>query len=368
MAPPQFLYNRDSLGEWHSLLENVNKILTLNLVGDSITSGTGTGVNTTLPYKVSNYLKYSWAGRLTTYLQSRYGDVGWGLIPPSYQTPPNFVYSTFSEGWVEEVGRGMMSQFTTTTPGSTITIPFIGTGIRIFHRTGPDYATITTQIDSEDEETHTPGSSYVSGEVLELSDLEEGTHSVVITHDGGEGDILSFQGHMELNNETTGVRVNRISRPGASATNYFLNGNQDYDVLNLASSLNPDLTILCLGVNDYLGQYISYFPDKFEYIVSSIITDSPCLVMIPPTPQIVKTIPWSEFRGIMYDVANEYNCAILDIGEVWGDNYTSYQGDGVHPNYSGHIQIAGYLNNCLVPNSFKGPRMNIKRFERMFRR
>lgn len=40
----------------------------------------------------------------------------------------------------------------------------------------------------------------------------------------------------------------------------------------------------------------------------------------------------------------------------------------VQTHYSGHIQIAGYLYNCLIPNSFRTPRMNVKRFERMFRR
>jgi lysophospholipase L1-like esterase len=328
------------LSNWRDALANANSsIITVNCIGDSITSGTGVGNN------IENLIAQSWPGRLRTLLAARYGDVGRGLIPVWYHADSTSKLASFSAGWADEPMTGFFGSRVTQTANANISIPFNGTGVRLYYLQssstgGPFTVTIDGGTEIEYSSLGTPSKPI---NYLDFLGLTNGKHIIVIKYVGDAHHELIVHGIMELNDATNGIRINNIGKPGASSEAF-----SNVDLRNaLVDPVPASLSVICIGQNDCTLQVpVSTYKANMQLMITKAKTTSDCLLLVWNNLDSTLMIPWSQYVTAMYELASENNIALLDIDARWtGSEYNS---DNHHPNVAGHNDMAKAVLDVLL--------------------
>jgi|GEM_PF-3628960 len=360
MNPPRNVYNLEGISGWHdkvtAMETDQDTLLYLNLIGNSMNVGTGINLQT-----VRGYDTRGWTGVLRDKLRNKYADTGSGFIPPWFWSSPTY-WITYSEGWSEKnvnTPTGMLGEWKTTTPNATATIPFTGTGIKLFYRQGDGNGTFTTSIDGGEEETHDMGGTTLRSANTSITGLENGDHVCIIKYTGSEAQQMLFQGFQEIKPTTWGIIVNRVAKAGAAAYKFRYSSLEDLCYC-CVDPFTPDLSVIMLGTNDYGSQNVDpTLVDSFKSSLQSLITEikkfGDCLLVVEPRRNpapLTSTIPWSFFKGELYDLADENDCALIDLDERYMDSaiYTErMNGDGVHLNDLGHFDLANLFFKTILP-------------------
>jgi lysophospholipase L1-like esterase len=322
------------LSNWRDALADANStIITVNCIGDSITSGTGVGENDNIGFLIS----LSWPGRLRTLLAEKYGDIGRGLIPVWYHDQSTSMFASFSSGWINEPNSGFFGSRGTHTANANVSIPFTGTGIRLYYlQSSSKGAPFTVTIDSGKEiKCSSRGTTSKPITYLDFKGLTNKRHIMVIKYVGKSSNELIVHGIMELNDATKGIRVNNIGKPGASSE-AFTNS----DLRNaLVDSIPASLSIICMGQNDYNHQIpVATYKANMQLMITKAKTKGDCLLIVWNNLDNTLKIPWSQYVNAMYELASENKIALLDIDARWrGSEYNS---DINHPNLEGHNDMA----------------------------
>lgn len=343
------------------------------VVGDSIAYGAGA---TNPPY-----LK-AWPGRTRTMLTKTYGDGGTGLVPalPSpHATPALDPRWTFS-GTVNDYGMGFYKGSAyQITPGGSLTFTdkcdmFVVYGVAgssgvntvqvdggassTIRNVGSGGAAVTIEKTAGNHsnliETHIPAGAY-------------GTHTLTFTAGTSNAYVIGIEGR----SASGSFRFSTIAKSGMALNQMLGSGYNDetnaWYGLPLIDMLKADLLIIALGTNDWQGglSTASFFYPQLTTLVQrqrasgtntggGTNAAGDVLLLWNPIPNISglgkDPALWEAYRQTMYQVANEQNCLLLDLGYRWTD-YATANGlglffDMIHPDDDGA--------NDLAPAIFRG--------------
>jgi lysophospholipase L1-like esterase len=236
--------------------------------------------------------------------------------------------------------------------GATLTYTVTGTSVDIWHTTNG--GTLTYQVDSGAAvSVNTAGTYQPNARITGVSLGAAGQHTVRITATAGTvyfGGLTVYDG-----DETTGTRVFEAGHSGWTAANHM----QDTQFQKVAWGLvAPDLAIVTLGLNDAKSITAAAFKTNLQTIIAA-------LKALPKVPSILlvasyapdqgamgySAATWQTYVTAMKELAASEGTAVLDLSATMPPATTSgtgfYSADGIHPNTSGHTQIATLVGSAL---------------------
>lgn len=196
-------------------------------------------------------------------------------------------------------------------------------------------------------------------------------NTIVYTGNAGGISYPSGQGHRN-GDETAGVRTLELGHFGYTSTTYINSLNTDNNSNGLAPMmpiLNPDLYVICLGLNDYQAQVATA---TFASNISSIIaackawasgfTPSFLLVSMYVRQDIaIQPITMAQYASALQGVSSgdTANTVFFDLAPVFAGNYGTYlNADNLHPNDAGHAAIGNALAPIIL-GSLGGAGINV---------
>lgn len=348
MIPPRHVYNcENNLDNWFAALSSLDEVIDLVFIGDSITAGTGAGET------LDDYKNKSYVGLTRIKFHNQFENTGQGFVAPYWHDPSTIQQMTIGEGWERWLNKGMLESYSCHTPNSIITIPFAGTGIRLYYYQGSTQyppGTFTTQIDGGGVVAHDCAGIEDGTHHIDLTGLENTTHTLILTYTGTTNQYMLFEGATELNEATVGVKTNCVGHAGASAWLYF-DKVQAY-VDSCVDAFNAPLYCVCIGVNDYAedGSRMEAFVSGLQKLITKIKSVADCILIIPITPTIFDKDVWDEYRQEYYRLGFLNGCGVIDFGERYNSNESSYLIDEIHPSPLGHSKMSYLIYQVLHLN------------------
>lgn len=275
---------------------------------------------------------------LEAFLENKYGNAG-GLVPVASTG------WTVGAGWAGTGGFSPYSYLFTGDAGAagTLSKTISGKSFDIEYYTYSDTNVFTVQIDSEDPvtigATGTGTLTFAKDTVVASAD---GSHTITITPGaGGKARIWAVNATLD----TDGVQVNNASRNGTGVSQYY--GNSE---INALTTVQPKLTIIALTTNDYNSQTsLATYKSQLEIIIDKALLYGSCLCISEPEQlDQSKAIKQSEYNDQMLASSLDKGAAYISITDKWGGyDANLMDGDGVHPNTTGHADMANALELFL---------------------
>lgn len=193
-----------------------------------------------------------------------------------------------------------------------------------------------------------------------------GEHTMAITTNGTNNIVLAA---VEGRIPTPGTfRVSNPSINGKSLSTFLAkqaNGESSgLWGLPMIDALRADLLLIALGINDWQGQTaVETVKTRLTTIIQRqrLVGASPsggaapggdAMLVWLPKPNVEALvpgapIPWEAYRDAYYEVADEQNIALIDLGLRWKDYATANAlglfGDTIHENDMGSLDVAAGL-------------------------
>lgn len=350
----------NGLRKWRNAIADIdNNPVKIMIIGDSVSYGS----------YASDLTKTNWVGRMRTSLQSKLGDCGFGWIPiPSGLTPDQSQW-TNTGSWSISSGtnNGLSTRFMSATGiSNTTTFSFTGTSVDIVYATAIAGGTATITIDGVTQASINCNASTNNnfGNIKSYTGLSTGNHTVVITAPA-TGSVY-LEGAIAHNPPATspkGVYIYNLGMPGVPSGNFLTWCNKSNQVLT------PHLTIIAHGLNDAATTTNT---NNYLYNMGQLISNcqsngsSVLLVAYYPTNSSAQPLVNTNYPLLikqMYQLADQYNCALVDVSLGWEPTYALAQADGLmgsglfngltgsdpeHPSDKGHRYIASIVTKHLI--------------------
>lgn len=345
-------YNIASLTKFHDAVADVGRNpIKVALVGDSITWGA----------HCSDVMATNWASRLRTALQAKFGNVGYGTYPIPYSTFLTATPWVMAGSWTYSNGNGVVGRYMTGATSATATLTFTGTSCDVIFAKNTSGGTATVTIDGVTKTAINCNDVALSfGNVVTYSDLSTDSHTIVITAPAsGYAFIESLTAYNPIAAGDKGCYVFNVATPGA-LTDWHL------PFISKVNSLySPHLVIIGLGINDARALSSTYYANMGTLIQGYQNAGASVLLlnygMIDDTTDIEAI--YQSYAPQLYNLADIYNCAFVDIYTRWGKSWTTAYNAGkmsdgamdgnagnnqLHPSDKGHRDIASAIAMNLI--------------------
>lgn len=366
---------------WRSVLNQVrsaSKQAHVAVVCDSIGS-------TGAPLSNPKY-KANWPGHLRRMLDGEFGPAGTGMVimdwdlraTPAYDdrlvfTGPytNAAYGFFQHGG-QQMDAGASLAFVATAPEFWVLNLSSASGANSAEIDGSAAGTFRNISSGGPAVTHAREAGTHSNQILtRIPAGAAAAHTLRILPPAGTfASLLAVEGRIP----TPGtIRVSNIGVSGVS----LMSGVRANDEANghyglpLVDVLKADLLIIALGINDWnlrrsiadlkadLGTLITRQMASGTNAGGGTKAAGDAMLVWNPQPDL-ETLPagsspgptWDEYREAYYDVADQYNVPLLDLGGRWKDfptaNAMGLFGDGIHVSDTGSADIAPAVRNAIL--------------------
>lgn len=382
-----------SLIRWRSLRQEVlagKKQGHIAIMGDSIPFGAAsTGASN--PKWLNSY-----PGQLRTILNQKYGDAGSGLVlaNPTVRTNPAWdTRFTFGGASFLDHAFGLFSSSAyRLNAASDATLDFTATADEFWvHTYGSGSGTFTIQVDAGTTHTCTTNTAGTGGTLAPEANYyrtANGGHNVFkVTTGSTASHVLKirpgatgnvFVGMVEARINGNGkFRISNTSQSSKSMPNIVqtagvINTGDDNGLTGLSpmDSIKADLLVMALGINDWQGQHtLANMKLRLETIIQrQRATANPLAGVVPAGGEIVllwnpkpntatlggglnNNPDWDAVRNLYYEVAEEQDVALIDLGGRWKDydtaNSFGMYADTIHPGDKGAGDIAGSVYRAL---------------------
>lgn len=366
------LNNIEGLSNWfdelNNVYENEDKIININVYGDSISLGVGAAQYN----NINGKWRFGYVGRIRERFKNIFNDVGRGVLPSysaSYEAWGPLIYEGTWSYWTagtknvykgESIPNyGFMGAYKyTDEENAKISSTFNGTGIDIFIEQDENGGTATTFIDGEEVGTINCYNSTTRPFKISHNDLSEGNHLLEIIKSGDNKPIY-FLGFQEIVRDF-GVNVNSMSL-GSSEMSHI--ESQNIELMSNAEFWNAKLTIINLVTNS-LTESINSFLTNLDTIITDAQKTGNVLIVLqnlPPENYI------TSFITPIISYADDNNVALIDL---YNENcgIPTYLVDGVHPNIVGHKWEADQILSMILPDSMRFDGLELKVNNRLLKR
>lgn len=332
------------LRRWRAALADAQFALAkIVCLGDSITLGAY--ANNVFTSDDAVWAARGWVSQYRALLAAFYGDVGEGAIKLTED-----VRVTFSGGSGSST-TGPLQTGRQIGAGNTITVALPAcTDIDVVYWN--QGGAFTWEVDGGGATTVTPTGTDIMS-LAAITGLADATHSLVLTGTG-----TAHVGFVVAKRGTTGVRVHRLGRSGATtetatmASGSAANRNR---MLAATFATGVDLAVIMFGANDIPNQGTnnitpSVFRANLKLLTDKVTALGGCSLLLAgpryPNPSAPSTE--ADYYAQALDLAaTDDHVAFADLAEVWGTepdaetlglmNYATY---GIHPVRKGHGDIA----------------------------
>lgn len=350
-----FGYNiQNGLANYRTALANASTTLVpIHCVGDSVTHGEYT----------SNEPNKSWAGRLRTLLQTRYGDAGEGFINANEGSLAAGAVKrwTYGAGWAVTRTAGFgLSVVSSNANTSATTVTFTGTEVDLLYVKNSG-GTANVLIDGVSVGTiDCSGASNYANKVT-YTGLTNASHTMTITP--ATTSNVFVQG-IVARKANSGIQINRMAVSGTMAS--------DWNTANTKAAwglYSPKLAIIAFGFNESLSSVsVATFKTNVAALIQQFKSQgSDVLLLAYHKPADGWTMKWADYISALYSLADTYNVGLVDVYQAWGQNYDFHQALGFmagtsndytgnsgtnmcHPSDKGHKAIGDLIEPHLILN------------------
>jgi len=353
------------------------------VVGDSIAFGAEASGTTAPKYTTS------WPGRLRALLAAEYGPAGTGIVlaDPVIRANPTYDNRWTYAGTITDLTFGFHAganfrvdavagtylEFTATADEFTVFNANAAGGVvnatidggavvklrNVF--TGGAAVNIEKQAGYKQIVTKVPAGAV-------------GTHTLRLAPDTSNATFDLFIHAIEARVNTPGTfRVSNASINGKSLSTLFAGSGKNDEVnalygLPMVDMLRADLLIIALGSNDWLSSTPAATAKTWLKTLiqrqraagnngnGSTYANGDALLVWNPQPDLTTLglgtpSTWQAYRDMFYEVADEENVPLLDLGTRWDTyatgNAAGFFGDGIHPNDAGSLDIAPAVRRAM---------------------
>ena len=299
---------------------------------------------------------------------------GYGFVAPFMNASAPADYPVVNVGGSQGLtyGLGFRSLTWTAAASSTITIPG-ATTIGIRYLQSLTTGSLKWSIDGGATTTIDTSGTPVDFAETKIAIRDQGAHALKVEWVAG---TIIFDGFMVYNgDESSGIRVFEGDQAGAGSTSFVGDATLQTRLGDTMATISPDLLIVELGVNDYMGaaniqKTAAQFTTNLETILSiakSRITNDPSVVLCCMWETYVSgrtgLSPWSDYVDAIYDIADaDDDVCVLDFGKrirlspnigagdtARGLLTSSEPLNPVHPSNAGAAYLAETLARFLSP-------------------
>jgi lysophospholipase L1-like esterase len=363
-TPGVFNYRRDSLPRWKVARAKARMgeaSPKLACIGDSTTAGLGAGTGGTkytdararsMPAQLAAMLTARDPRLKTTYANVWANSGDGGLVTGNPQL-------TLGTGWANSAGPSPGGNpFSCSTNGAGVLgwAPQVQADtIVIYWVRNSGTGTFTYSVDGGAASAPIATSGAHSLQSTSIS-VPLGVHSLAVNRVDGAGTVY-IAGFEMFNSAAPSVRVQNMGHSGSTAA-IWVAANVGYAPLPGVATYAPDLTIINLGINDVRTLPATITDGTFTANMRTIITNAqisgdvvlmvPHLVVPSGGSQALEVI----LRGLIYDLATEKDCVVVNMAELLGTYAaSSARGlffDTLHLNAAGYDHTAGFLADVLL--------------------
>lgn len=332
-------------------------------VGDSITYGWGATV----------YTK-RWASLLASMITAKLGAsvCGTGAVPLfnyNYAAPWDTRFSYVggtgaTETFDADPGPGIMGNSTylasgvtaTFTPGRTDIDQFI---VYYYKNAATAANSLTVKVDNVSVGTincNQAAGPYGIGSAT-FTVAAGQAHTLALQATGNYGLLLAVEGRVNTGNG--GCNVSIFGNPSHDVQHLVSTGYANADFGPCLTQLAPDLTIIMLETNDYLGALrgnvqtpiVNYKAAWQSAITTAKGAGGDVLIATEWPTSDIRTIPYSDYTRALYELADTNDVPLVDniaaagtyaTAQVFGMNDDAY-----HPNDRGHRFLASTMYGAL---------------------
>lgn len=337
-----------SLTRWITARNNAlagNGFARINFYGDSI----ATGYFANDPQWLNGHV-----GLVRTAWNTRYGTTPGTGVCPNYVTPVNIGIDeriTFNTPWTS-FGSGIMnsgSLFFTGLGGiATFTPTEICDSFTLYFFSGAGFGGGTFNIAVDGGTPVLVDATTIEGaRKISISAGSPGMHVFTATSLTGNCVIAAFEATLG----TSGVLISRTA--AGSSVSAQLNDNTDLQF----GLMPPDLSIIAIGINDFVGQVdVATVAINISSGIDKARVTGDVILVIETPPGAAETVPWDpNYVNAIRDVAVAKDALLIDFTVRWVSYAVSnaspffYYQDTLHPNQSGHANMASVYESFLLP-------------------
>lgn len=306
------------------------------------------------------FSKNSWFARVQAMVEARVGYYGSGM---------NFLFDVGGQDtrwsqsgtWGRLAGKGMVEAqaYTTVTAGSTVTFTDDFDRITVYYLVTSDAGTTATYALNGGAATTfgTAGAEAVQSFTVTAT---RGTNSLVITAPTtGRLTLLAVDVRVGT---TKGYRFQKAAVAGQVVGNFTRNDAPGAPLALSATVAVPDLTVIALETNDYANWAtpLATYRAGLVTLITSAQTTGDVVLIATPTPErrrgsdgiggnendipLTTSPTLADYTATLYELADTYNCVVLDFQERWGDftaaNTAGLMADDYHPSDRGNWDYA----------------------------
>lgn len=353
------------------------------VVGDSIAFGAA-GSGTTAPKYTT-----SWPGRLRALLAAQHGPAGTGIVlaDPIIRANPTYDNRWTYAGTVTDLGFGFHAGANfriDAVPGSYVELTATADEFTVYNAAsagGVINATVDGGVVKKLRNVFTGGAAVDIDKLAGYKQIvtkvpagAAGTHTLRLSPDTSNATFDLFIHAVEARINTLGTfRVSNASINGKSLSTLFggVGKNDETNALYglpMVDMLRADLLIIDLGSNDWLSSTPAAAAKAWLKTLlqrqratgdngnGSTYANGDALLLWNPQPDLTALglgtpSTWDAYREMFYEVADEENVPLLDLGQRWSNydtaNAAGLFGDGIHPNDAGSLDIASAVHRAL---------------------
>lgn len=344
--------NIDKLTHWkteyESMLAGTEKIVSINLWGDSISAGSVAGAYP------SDRLKYGCVGRLNRKFAELFGqDLGKGIITSTFQSNSSDYWQvTGNPGTSYNFGFGGNAR-TLLDNETSFSAKFNGTGLNVYLAgtsggSWPHGGIADIYIDDvlkTSVDTYRTTNQLITVPIIGLSD---GFHTFKIQNQTGTNTV-TFLGISEIKG-TKGVIFNNMAVAGNDSSSI----DKIYALSNMTSN-QAVLTFIGFGANDYKTQMpIAMYKTHIQNEITAAKNANSDVILIYPSyhDTVTGDILQEQYVEALYDLAVLNDCCLIDMYSAFenfeGAVSSGFSSGDVHPSLFGHEVLEKIIFNVLT--------------------
>lgn len=185
-------------------------------------------------------------------------------------------------------------------------------------------------------------------------DVTPGLHSVDFTRVSGDTYVIGVE-----TRDTSAPKIEVLNAGWSSSrASQWVVATQPWNPINAIATLEPDLTVINLGLNDINPTYDeATFRTNMQALITKAKTVGDVILMVPnPASTASRTIEGQDMiRRVVHGLAATNSLRVVDIRARWGGSYETAVADGfmdegetLHPNAAGYADMAQAVYETLA--------------------
>lgn len=151
------------------------------------------------------------------------------------------------------------------------------------------------------------------------------------------------------------ISIINMGRSGSKASDWVASTGSPWDSLSALAFLAPDLTAICLNINDWLaGTNIVTFKSQIQAVITSVLSSGDVILVtgVPSNTASASAAVQATFVAATYELARANGLPLLDMSMRFGSyvsaNSLGFMFDSLHPTGAGYSDNSSAMRSMLL--------------------